>query len=150
MMKRIKVYLDTCCYNRPFDDQSRLIVELETKAKLFIQSRIISGNIDLVVSYMSYFENSENPEAEKRYLIDEFFRYRKIYIGESLESEVFALAAEIMKTGIREKDAIHVASGILGGADYFITTDKRLLKYQTDRIRVVNPLDFVREYGEQQ
>ena len=65
-MKRIKVYLDTCCYNRPFDDQSQLIVELETKAKLFIQSHIISGNIDLVVSYMSYFENSENPDAEKR------------------------------------------------------------------------------------
>jgi len=36
----MKVYLDNCAYNRPFDDQRNIIVRLETKAKLAIQQMI--------------------------------------------------------------------------------------------------------------
>ena len=35
-MTKLKLYLDNCCFNRPFDDQSQLLVRLETEAKLFI------------------------------------------------------------------------------------------------------------------
>lgn len=42
-------------------------------------------------------------------------------------------------------DTLQVASAIIGKADYFLTTDKRLLKYQTDKIRIINPIDFVRD-----
>jgi hypothetical protein len=38
---KIKVYLDNCCFNRPYDDQTQLRIELETKAKLYIQQQII-------------------------------------------------------------------------------------------------------------
>ena len=31
----LKVYLDNCCYNRPYDDQSQLRISLETQAKLY-------------------------------------------------------------------------------------------------------------------
>jgi predicted nucleic acid-binding protein len=30
----MKLYLDLCCFNRPFDDQSQLLVRLQTEAKL--------------------------------------------------------------------------------------------------------------------
>jgi len=33
MSERMKVYLDNCCFNRPFDDQSSPVVRLETEAK---------------------------------------------------------------------------------------------------------------------
>jgi len=33
----MRIYLDNCCYNRPFDDQNQLSVRLETEAKLAIQ-----------------------------------------------------------------------------------------------------------------
>ena len=36
-------------------------------------------------------------------------------------------------------DACHVACAILAECDFFFTADKRLLKYQTDEIRVMNP-----------
>lgn len=52
---------------------------------------------------------------------------------------------EIIKTGVKEMDALQVASAIIRKADYFLTTDKRLLKYQTDKIRIINPIDFVRD-----
>jgi hypothetical protein len=36
----MRVYLDNCCFNRPFDDQSQARVRLEAEAKLEIQQRI--------------------------------------------------------------------------------------------------------------
>jgi predicted nucleic acid-binding protein len=43
-------------------------------------------------------------------------------------------------------DALHVASAVEAGASYFLTTDKALLRKMVAerRIRVVDPLDFVR------
>ena len=36
----MRIYLDNCCYNRPFDDQSQLKVLLESLAKLSIQQKM--------------------------------------------------------------------------------------------------------------
>ena len=57
----MRVYLDNCCYNRPYDDQSQLRISLESQAKMAIQMLIRQGKIELVTSYMTIFENSENP-----------------------------------------------------------------------------------------
>ncbi len=57
----MKIYLDNCCYNRPYDDQQQLRVYLETQAKLHIQQCIIQKKIKLVCSFISRYENSENP-----------------------------------------------------------------------------------------
>ncbi len=56
-----------------------------------------------------------------------------------------AKAAEIMQTGVKFKDACHVASAIYAGCEYFISTDKRLLKYATNEIKMVTPIEFVIE-----
>jgi len=36
----MRVYLDNCCYNRPYDDQTQMRINLETQAKLYIQQLI--------------------------------------------------------------------------------------------------------------
>ena len=41
------VYLDNCCYNRPFDDQTQIKIMLETKAKMYIQGLIADKEIDM-------------------------------------------------------------------------------------------------------
>ena len=33
----MRVYLDNCCYNRPYDDQTQLRISLESQAKLYVQ-----------------------------------------------------------------------------------------------------------------
>jgi hypothetical protein len=48
--KKLRVYLDNCCYNRPFDDQTALFVYLETLAKLQIQQMVQHGEIELIWS----------------------------------------------------------------------------------------------------
>jgi hypothetical protein len=41
MKKRI--YLDNCCFNRPYDNQASLNVHLEAQAKIFIQNEILKN-----------------------------------------------------------------------------------------------------------
>ena len=53
----MRVYLDNCCYNRPYDDQSQLTISLETQAKLQIQKMIKNDELELVSSYMLRKEN---------------------------------------------------------------------------------------------
>jgi hypothetical protein len=42
------VYLDNCVFNRPFDRQDMLSVQLETAAKLFVQDYVRQGKINLL------------------------------------------------------------------------------------------------------
>ena len=46
----MRVYLDTCCYNRPYDDQSQFRIEIETQCKLYIQKLICMGKVELAAS----------------------------------------------------------------------------------------------------
>ena len=49
-----------------------------------------------------------------------------------------------MQTGVKEKDAFHVACATLSQCDYFITTDDRLLRYQKGEMPLVTPGEFIR------
>lgn len=145
-MAKIKVYLDNCCYNRPFDDQSQLKINMETMAKLSIQQDIRDNNIDLVTSYILVAENSANRFDSKRNDIQRFIdTYTHTYVSEDSSAKVKGLAEDIMNTGVKLMDACHVACAIIAGCDYFISTDKRLLKYKTTDIKMVNPIDYIME-----
>lgn len=48
-----------------------------------------------------------------------------------------------MKTGIKMKDAYHVACAIYSSCDCFLTTDNRLLKYHASDIQMLNLIDFI-------
>ena len=36
----MRIYLDNCCYNRPYDNQTQIRISLETQAKLDIHNFI--------------------------------------------------------------------------------------------------------------
>lgn len=40
--------MDNCCFNRPFDDQGRIRIRLEAEAKLFIQKKVISNDLEIM------------------------------------------------------------------------------------------------------
>lgn len=139
----MRVYLDNCAFNRPFDDQGQMRIRLETEAKLYVQEHIKNRDIELVWSYILDIENNQNPFEEKRRVIEEWKKFLCLDIIES--KKLLAKAEEFVRIGLNAKDALHVASAIMGEADYFITTDDRLLKKmsQTDEIKTINPVDIV-------
>ena len=145
-MKRLKVYLDNCCYNRPYDDQTQITVNLESLAKLRIQNEIRDHKIDLASSYILIAENAANRFEGKRIDIKSFIdRYTQTYVSEISKAKVMEIAEDIMKTGIKLMDACHVACSIIAGCDYFITTDRRLLRYNSDMVKIINPVNYVME-----
>jgi predicted nucleic acid-binding protein len=144
----MKIYLDNCCYNRPFDNANNLNIQKETAAKLFIQSLIRYGDIMLVSSFVLYSEILEIPLEYKKNSILRFIDgYAKEYIGSETLSQVLKIALEIMQKGIKAADAAHIACAILAECDCFVSTDKRLLKYKANRIKLLNPVEFVKQWG---
>ena len=142
----MRVYLDMCCYNRPYDDQSQIKVSLETQAKLHIQDLIQSRKLELISSYMLRYECGQNPYEMRRKTIMQFVDTNTVaYVGLNRKNVIEEKALEIMDSGVKFKDACHVASAIFAKCDYFISTDIRLLKYRTDKIRMVNPIEFITE-----
>ena len=144
-MRKPKIYLDNCCFNRPYDDQSQIRVALETEAKLFIQDLIADGKVGLVWSDMLSFENGNCPYDEQREAIGGWESLAKDFV--LLNLELLSSATNIMKTGVKQSDALHVACAIHSNCDYFITTDKRITKYKTDRIKIVTPIEFLEEWS---
>lgn len=140
---KILVYLDNCAYNRPYDDQSQAKIELETQAKLMIQRMIKTKQIELASSYMSLYECGENPDPSRAELITTFINQQSsIYVSLKNKTMIEDKAREIMTTGIKFKDACHIACAIMAKADYLISTDIRMLKYETDEIKMINPVEF--------
>ena len=142
----MRIYLDNCCYNRPYDDQTNITNSLETQAKLTIQNLIRLGRYELVSSETLEYEINASPYVARSAVIRAYIqKYATFYVGESRKDDVELKASDIMRTGIKYKDACHLASAILAECDFFISTDKRLLKYESNEIRLVNPIEFVTE-----
>jgi predicted nucleic acid-binding protein len=103
----------------------------------------------MAASYMLAYENGQNPYEMRKNAITEYIeKNTTIYVSEAKQDVIVEKAREIMETGVKYKDACHVSCAMLAECDYFITTDKRLLKYKTDKVKMMNPLDFVKELEE--
>ena len=140
----LRIYLDNCCYGRPFDNQKDPIIKKETQAKVFVQSLVKYKALELVYSSISVQEITDIPfEENSRSVLDFIENNAKYYVSKDNNETAISLTEEIMRTGIKLKDASHTACAIIAKCDYLITTDKRLIKYQDDRIKIVNPIEFL-------
>lgn len=138
----MKVYLDNCCYNRPFDEQTSVVIRLETDAKLHIQEQIRSGELELCWSFILDYENAANPFEEVR---NRIAAWKKFAVANcALTEEISRKAEMFMSLGLRQMDASHVACAVYLGADVFLTTDKKILNKVITDIAVMNPIDFLR------
>lgn len=122
----MRLYLDLCCFNRPYDDQEQVRIRLETEAKLVLQQKVREGVCELVWSSILDYENSKNPFEERSLAIRQWRELAAVYVR--ADEAVVECASALVGIGITEWDALHVASAIAAKADLFVTTDDRLLK----------------------
>jgi predicted nucleic acid-binding protein len=140
----IKIYFDTCCYNRPFDIQDNEIISRETKAKLYIQALVKYKALTLVTSFVLAEEVGKITTPYKRNNISDYINdYGTVFVAPNDIETLKTIASNIIQTGIKTYDAMHVACAIYAGCSYFITTDKRLLKYNSKEIQLLNPFEFL-------
>lgn len=137
------IYLDNCCFNRPYDDQSSLTVRLETEAKLDIQEKIRSGQLSLGWSYILDFENNANPFSERRAEIKKWKELADSFVNET--EEILKKMNDLTAIGLKPLDALHVACAISLECQYFLTVDKGILKKTKEysEIKITNPINFI-------
>jgi predicted nucleic acid-binding protein len=140
----MRVYLDNCCFNRPYDDQTQILIRLETEAKLQIQQLILKEELDLIWSFILHYENNDNPYNEKKERIAAWESIAKETVV--FNKKIDSIANDMLKIHIRPKDALHIACAICANASYFITTDRRLYNKPIDGVEVIGPVNFLERY----
>lgn len=144
----MRVYLDACCLNRPFDDQLQDRIRLESEAVLLILGHFDTGDWTWIASDVLDFELEQMPDQE---------RYRRVRALATCNHKQAVLgtmesnrAQQLEQLGFGAYDALHLACAESEKADVFLTTDDgllRLAKRYSDQlhVRVENPLVWMRE-----
>ena len=145
---KTKVYLDNCCYGRPYDDQTQTRIHSEAQAKMKIQQMVEAGTLKLVASSFLLDENDKKSDSIAK---NNILKYIDSNMGEFVEGQnnedLWSLAKSIEDDGIKSMDAAHLASAIITECSYFITTDDRILKYNTNIIKIIDPVRFITIVG---
>jgi len=140
----MKVYLDNCCFNRPFDDQRQTRIRIEAEAKLDIQSRILTSELELVWSYIVDYENEANPFEDRKEAIRAWRAHAVANVEET--PGILSAAEQLVALGLKSKDALHVACAISAECKCFLTTDDEILKRADDvrDVEILDPTDLLR------
>lgn len=139
------IYLDTCCLNRPYDDQSQPRIQLETGAVLAILQRVTSGDLQLANSSVLQFEIHRIADQTRRDGILRFLSYCSSF--QPLTPAVEHRGIELNRLGFKRLDALHLAAAEAMTADVLLTTDDQFLRRATQHstqltITVLNPVQF--------
>jgi predicted nucleic acid-binding protein len=144
----MKLYLDLCVYNRPFDDQGQPRIVVETVEFMFLLEKAINKEMTIINSFVLEYENGKSPLIDRRDKIEDLLKIASEYVrySERLENR----AEEIEKRGFMAMDALHIACAEAAKSDFFITCDDLLLrkgKANNDKlkVRIVGLMEFFSE-----
>jgi predicted nucleic acid-binding protein len=141
-------------YNRIFDDQNQIKIRFENVAIGIIFELIEKGTHNPVWSFILQDENSGNPYSNRREYIEMLSSACMEVVEPSIR--IREIANNIMgASSARAKDSLHLACAVDAGCNCFITCDERLIRTLNankdnlsgivGNIRILNPIDFLRE-----
>ena len=144
----MRIYLDCCSIQRPFDDKSQPRIAIEAEAVLVILALCESEHLQLVSSEALLFEIGRIPDqARKDDAVAILKRIAKEIIELTPEHEV--LARRLEASGLKPLDALHLAFASASRVDYFCTCDDKLLKnakrFEELNTIAINPTQLVME-----
>ncbi len=141
----MRINLYNCCFNRPFDDQTKIRIMLEAEAKLRVQDDVLGKKFELVWSYILEIENMANPFEERRNAIADWREHAIIMVTEN--HTILKKAKSLSAIGLRNKDALHISCAIFSECSYFLTTDNKILNKnnQIEGIMIIDPIAFIKE-----
>jgi hypothetical protein len=141
------IYLDMCCLKRPFDDQSQPRIRLETEAVLGLLGAE-SAEVRFVRSPALLLENSRNPVTTRAARVAQWLQGG--VLAEADPNTLEKRTGELMTMGLRNFDALHLASAECAGADIMGSCDDHLLATAARncdriRVRVVGVVELAKE-----
>jgi predicted nucleic acid-binding protein len=143
----MKIYLDCCSLQRPFDDKSQPRIAVEAEAVLVILALCESERLKLISPDALLFEIGRIPEEDRKDHALAILKMAKETIELTLELE--ALAGQLGASGLKPLDALHLAFASASKVDYFCTCDDKFLRKAKGleglNIKVVSPTELVME-----
>ncbi|WP_295582553.1 hypothetical protein [uncultured Lamprocystis sp.] len=122
----MRLYLDCCCLQRPYDDQTQPRIRVETEAVLAILAAVQSGDVTLLSSEALDYELSRIPDAARR---NEAMALLSLAAERLVITDDMELLSDLLEQeGITAMDAVHLAMASCAGADFFVTCDDKLLR----------------------
>ncbi|MDR0898249.1 MAG: PIN domain-containing protein [Oscillospiraceae bacterium] len=142
----MKIYLDCCCLNRPFDDHTQLRVRIEAEAVRSIIDHCRQSGWSLVSSGALDREILRISNKMRQTQVRELYAVANEHI--LVNSEVRVRTAYFKEQGLKLFDGMHLALAEAAGCDVFLTTDDRLFKAAKrlpTKIHVSNPVVWLME-----
>lgn len=143
----MRIYLDTCCLQRPHDNQLHPRIRVETEAVFVILAAVQHGDATLLWSEALSYEISRIPDKMRKSEVMSIAALSSEYL--EITDEVEALALQLEQSGIGAMDAVHLALASIAGADFFCTSDDKLFRkaqeLQNLGCRVTNLLGLIPE-----
>jgi len=141
----MKLYFDTCCWNRPYDEHSQKKVYDEAVAIMRIIRQSRRRNITILGSVTLIDEIGETGDAEKFVWITNLYK-GAVTARANYNKGIFDKWEPLAETaGISGWDIYHLCYAESSGADYLLTTDKDFIKGAATlntAVKVINPLNF--------
>jgi len=142
----MRIYLDLCVYNRPFDDQHQPRIAIESLEFIFLLSKVIDGEISTINSFVLEYENNKNPYTDRRNKITDILKLAAEYIDYDLS--VSNRAKQLEAIGIMPIDALHIVCAEKAKANFFITCDDTLVKKAKSKkekigVEILNLIEFI-------
>ncbi len=106
----MRIYLDVCCMNRPFDDQSQDRIKLESEAILTALARCQRGQWRLVGSGAIDYEISKIPDEDRRQKVLALAGLARLRVSLN-DATVVQRGLVLQEAGFTALDAIHIMRG---------------------------------------
>jgi predicted nucleic acid-binding protein len=147
----MKLYFDTCCYSRPYDDQAHQEQErvwAEIVAILAIIRICKLAGYGIVGSIAVIDEISDIIEVKKFQNVMGLYR-RTVNEYIPISADIRSRAQWLMARGLKEYDSFHLAFSEAAGVDFLLTTDirfeKKCARNNFSMVNIINPSNFLPE-----
>jgi len=141
----MRLFLDTCSLNRPWDDQGQIRVHREAESVLFLIEEALDGRIELVTSDYLMHEIMQITNEQRRERVLALLDASSLHVQAS--EALVRRATDFAQFSIKGYDALHFAAADFAACSWLITTDDKLLKRcgrasSITSVRALNPADW--------
>jgi predicted nucleic acid-binding protein len=147
----MRIYLDACCLNRPYDDQKQDRIRLQAEAILLIMQHCRNQEWEWIGSEVLNFEIEQMSNLEKKNRVE--LLLSSVFHVIPLQDVERKRGKELEALGFHAFDALHIACAESGKVDILLTTDDKFLKKASTyahklKISVKEPISWLMEIME--
>ncbi len=140
----MRLYLDLCCLNRRFDDQSQPRIARETAAVQDLLEAVVRGEHEFIDSEALRIEIANHPVALQRVRLIGLLALASTFLP--VRAGTAGRCRALLQAGFGALDALHLASAEDARADAFVTVDdaltRRAARYHGLTVAVHSPVSL--------